>query len=327
MARVIAISNLKGGIGKTTTVVNLGAGLALKGARVLLVDVDAQGNLAMALGVRPRRTLYEVLVDGVLAADCVFPARPNLDLIAADQTLLGVQPIIAQRPDWSRVLEQGLRPLFGAYDFILIDSGGSLTVLNTNALMCASDVLAPTAVEHFSLKSIELLFEHVKRIKGHSGGIRMIIPTLYDPRMRQSIDLLAGLRARYGALVAEPVRVNVRLSEAPTLGRTIYEYDPRSRGAADYAALVERVSDTFGFRPAPRAAAPAPAEAPPAPPPAPAPVVSAPVATHQPTFNGAPNGCPNCGHPLQHATLAGYRVTYCERCKYKTQTLAGGPRR
>jgi chromosome partitioning protein len=326
MAHVIAISNLKGGIGKTTTVVNLGAGLALKGARVLLVDVDAQGNLAMALGVRPRRTLYEVLVDGAAAADCVFPARPNLDLIAADQALLGVQPIIAQRPDWSRVLEQGLRPLFGAYDFILIDSGGSLTVLNTNALMCASDVLAPTAVEHFSLKSIELLFEHVKRIKGHSGGIRMIIPTLFDPRMRQSIDLLSELRSRYGALVAEPVRVNVRLSEAPTLGRTIYEYDPRSRGAADYAALVERVSDTFGFRPAPRAAAPAPAEARPAPP-APAPAASAPVATRQPTVNGAPNGCPNCGYPLQHATLAGYRVTYCERCKYKTQALAGGPRR
>jgi chromosome partitioning protein len=267
-----------------------------------------------------------VLVDGAAAADCVFPARPNLDLIAADQALLGVQPIIAQRPDWSRVLEQGLRPLFGAYDFILIDSGGSLTILNTNALMCATDVLAPTAVEHFSLKSIELLFEHVKRIKGHSGGIRMIIPTLYDPRMRQSIDLLAELRARYGGLVADPVRVNVRLSEAPTLGRTIYEYDPRSRGAADYAVLVERVSDTFGFRPTPRAPAP-PVETRPAPPPIPAPVAPATVATHQPAINGSPNGCPNCGYPLQHATLAGYRVTYCERCKYKTQTLAGGPRR
>jgi chromosome partitioning protein len=328
MARVIAISNLKGGIGKTTTVVNLGAGLALKGARVLLVDVDAQGNLAMALGVRPRRTLYEVLVDGAAAADCVFPARPNLDLIAADQALLGVQPIIAQRPDWSRVLELGLRPLFGAYDFILIDSGGSLTVLNTNALVCASDVLVPTAVEHFSLKSIELLFQHVTRIKGHSGGIRMIIPTLYDPRMRQSIDLLAELRTRYGALVADPVRINVRLSEAPTLGRTIYEYDPRSRGAADYAVLVERVSDTFGFRPVPRAPAPPPAAAQSAPPPpTPTPARPAAVATYQPAVNGAPNGCPNCGHPLQHATLAGYRVTYCERCKYKTQTLAGGPRR
>jgi chromosome partitioning protein len=333
MGRVIAISNLKGGIGKTTTVVNLGAGLALKGARVLLVDVDAQGNLAMALGVRPRRTLYEVLVDGVPAAECVLTTRPNLDLIAADQTLLGVQPMIAQRPDWSRVLEQGLRPLFGAYDFILIDSGGSLTVLNTNALVCASDVLVPTAVEHFSLKSIDLLFGQVARIKGHSGSIRMIIPTMYDPRMRQSGELLAALRARYGALVTEPVRVNVRLSEAPTLGRTIYEYDPRSRGAADYALLVEHVSDLFGFRPTARAATQPPTAshatvtAPQRVPPQPA--TRPPTPQLAPTNGafGAPPGCPNCGHPLQHATLAGYRITYCEHCKYKTQTLAGGPRR
>jgi chromosome partitioning protein len=322
MSRVIAISNLKGGIGKTTTVVNLGAGLALKGARVLLVDVDAQGNVAMALGVSPRRTLYEVLVDGVPAADCVFTARPNLDLIAGDKALLGVQPTIAQRPDWSRVLEQGLRPLYGAYDFILIDSGGSLTVLNTNALVCASDVLVPTAVEHFSLKSIELLFSHVVQIKGHSGGVRMIIPTLYDPRMRQSGELLAALRARYGALVAEPVRINVRLSEAPTHGRTIYEYDPRSRGAADYAQLVEHVSELFSFKPAPQPATNTTL----------APALVAAIHPQQPPaapVNGpaAPNACPNCGHTLQHATLAGYRVTYCENCKYKTQTLAGGPRR
>jgi chromosome partitioning protein len=335
MSRVIAISNLKGGIGKTTTVVNIGAGLALKGARVLLVDVDAQGNLALALGVRPRRTLYEVLVDGVAAADCVHTARPNLDLIAADHTLLSVQPLIARRADWSRALEQGLRPLIGSYDFVLIDSGGSLTMLNTNALVCATDVLVPTAVEHFSVKSIELLFEQVLRVKGHTGGIRMIIPTLYDPRMRQSGELLDGLRRRYGALVTEPVRVNVRLSEAPTSGRTIYEYDPRSRGAADYALLVERVSDMFGFQPTARPAPqvkPAPvavAAAMPLPVPQVA-VAAEPAPTPiQPLHNGfsAAPACPNCGHPLQHATLAGYRVSYCDHCKYKTQTLAGGPRR
>jgi chromosome partitioning protein len=337
MARVIAVSNLKGGIGKTTTVVNLGAGLALKGARVLLVDVDAQGNLALALGVHPRRTLYEVLVDGAAAAECVHPARPNLDLIAADSALLGVQPVIAKRPDWSRALEQGLRPLFGTYDFILIDSGGSLTILNANALVCASDVLVPTAVEHFSVKSVELLFEHVSRVKGHSGSIRMIIPTMYDPRVRQSGELLAALRARYGALVTEPMRVNVRLSEAPTRGHTIYEYDPRSRGAADYALLVERVSDLFGFQPAPhptQQATLAPAAVTPAAPSQPAPPPAAALEPAPPPDQpplrsafGAPPTCPNCGHVLQHATLAGYRVSYCEHCKYKTQTLAGGPRR
>jgi chromosome partitioning protein len=328
MGRVIAVSNAKGGIGKTTTVVNIGAGLALKGARVLLVDVDAQGNLALALGVRPRRTLYELLIDGARPIDCVCNARPNLDLIAGDEGLLSVQTIIAKRPDWSRALEHGLRPLVGEYDFVLIDSGGSLTTLTTNALNAASDVIVPTAIEHFSLNSIELLFTQIAQIKGSRASVRMIIPTLFDPRVRQSGELLESLRARYGALVADPIRVNVRLSEAPTLGQTIYEYDPRSRGAVDYALLVERISSMFGFRALPRDLSRA----------APAPEPPAQVAPAQPTLdrpapattNGlfkGPPACPNCGRPLQHATLAGYRVAYCDNCKYKTQTLAQGPRR
>ena len=329
MGRVIAVSNAKGGIGKTTTVVNIGAGLALKGARVLLVDVDAQGNLALALGVHPRRTLYELLIDGAKAADCVLHARPNLDLIAGDEGLLSVQTIIAKRPDWSRALEHGLRPLINEYDFVLIDSGGSLTTLTTNALNAASDVIVPTAIEHFSLKSIELLFNQIAQIKGNRSCVRMIIPTLFDPRVRQSGELLEQLKERYGALVADPIRVNVRLSEAPTLGQTIYEYDPRSRGAVDYALLVERISTMFGFRAIPRemARTTPPTSDPPAPEPAaqPAPDRRPPAATNG-LFKGPP-ACPNCGQPLQHATLAGYRVAYCDNCKYKTQTLAQGPRR
>jgi chromosome partitioning protein len=324
MGRVIAVANAKGGIGKTTTVVNIGAGLALKGARVLLVDVDPQGNLALALGIRPRRTLYDLLADGVKAADCVVAARHNLDLLASDASLLGIQPLIARRADWSRALDQSLRPLYADYDFVVIDSGGSLTTLNTNALACASDVIVPTAIEHFSLKSIDLLFTQVRQVKGNSSSIRLIIPTMFDPRVRQSGELLADLKARFGPLVAEPIRVNVRLSEAPTLGKTIYEYDPRSRGAIDYALLVERLSEQFGYRTREREsgalppAAPLPMSAPEAA------VDHVPPATN--VFRG-PAGCPNCGHPLQFATLAGYRVAYCENCKYKNQTLAQGPRR
>src|SRR5690349_3264094 len=180
MGRVIAVANAKGGIGKTTTVVNIGAGLALKGARVLLVDVDPQGNLALALGVRPRRTLYDMLADGVKATECLISARPNLDLLAADASLLSVQPLIARRADWSRALDYSLRPLYADYDFVLIDSGGSLTTLNTNALTCASDVIVPTAIEHFSLKGIDLLYTQVKQVKGNSSSIRLIVPTMFD---------------------------------------------------------------------------------------------------------------------------------------------------
>lgn len=349
MGRIVAVTNLKGGIGKTTTVVNLSAGLALKGARVLLVDVDAQGNLAMALGVRPRRTLYEVLVDGARAADCLTPARPNLDLLAADESLLTAQPAIARRPDWPRVLEQALRPLRGDYEFIIIDCGGSLTVLNLNALHAASDVVVPTTVEPFSLKGLEMLVAQISRVKGGAGSLRAIVPTMYDPRTRQSVDLLEQLRERHGALVATPIRVNVRLSESSAHGRTIYEYDPRSRGALDYAHLVEHLSGLWGFgaprangatpsaRQAPAARAPEHPSAPAFPPQAPqAPVLPAapaapPPPRAEPVVTGAgsmlSSACPNCGGPLQRATVAGYRVAYCDHCRYRRQELVSGVRR
>jgi chromosome partitioning protein len=334
MSRIVAVTNLKGGIGKTTTVVNLSAGLALKGARTLVVDVDAQGNLAMAFGARPRRTLYEVLVDGKEAAACITAVRPNLDLLAADESLLTAQPTIARRPDWPRVLEQALRPLRSSYDFIFIDCGGSLTVLNLNALNAASDVVVPTTVEPFSLKGLEMLIGQITRVKGGTSCLRAIVPTMFDPRMRQSVELLAELHERYGGLVVAPVRVNVRLSEASAAGRSIYEHDPRSRGAADYAQLVEHLSGLWGFAPRPAAAVPGPVEAPRAnghapvaPPPAEAPARPAPQAA-DPLVLGAGSvlsaACPNCGGPLRRATVAGYRVAYCDHCRYRRQDLAAG---
>ena len=330
MGRIVAVTNLKGGIGKTTTVVNLSAGMALKGARVLLVDVDAQGNLAMALGVKPRRTLYEVLVDGARVADCLTPARANLDLLAADESLLAAQPTIARRADWPRVLEQALRPARNSYDFIFIDCGGSLTVLNLNALYAASDVVIPTTVEPFSLRGLELQVAQIARVKGGTGGLRAIVPTLFDPRTRQSVELLDQLRARYGALVSAPIRVNVRLSESSAQGRSIYEYDPRSRGAIDYALLVEHLSVLWSFNgasaPAPvfpprEASAPVQPAAPAvAPPPPPVPVVAGSGSVLSAT-------CPNCGRTLLRATVAGYKVSYCDHCRYRRQELASGPRR
>jgi len=339
MGRIVAVTNLKGGIGKTTTVVNVGGGLALKGARVLLVDVDAQGNLAMALGARPRHTLYEALVDGRPIAECRTPVRPNLDLVAADESLLTAQPTIARRPDWPRVLDQALRPVRSEYDFIFVDCGGSLTVLNLNALTAASEVLVPTTVEPFSVKGLEMLVQQVGRVKGSRGALRAIVPTMFDPRRRQSLELLEQLQSGYGPLVTAPIRVNVRLSEASSAGQTIYEFDPRSRGALDYAQLVEHLSGMWGFRPAapppPRLQPPAASVAPPAPSaPGAAPAPPAPPAAsqaEQPIVAGAGNllssVCPNCGRPLQRAVVAGYRVAYCNHCRYRRQELATGVRR
>ncbi|MBX0330041.1 hypothetical protein K2Z83_20440, partial [Oscillochloris sp. ZM17-4] len=153
---------------------------------------------------------------------------------------------------------------------------------------------------------------------------------------RQSVDLLEALRSRYGDLVLPPIRVNVRLSESSALGKTIYEYDPRSRGAIDYAQLVERLSERMSLgpaaahqaSPAARAAPAPPALAPP--PPAREPAPPHPAPADQPVVTGAGSmlsaSCPHCGRPLQRATVAGYRVTYCDNCKYRHQDLASGGR-
>ncbi len=311
MARIITVINLKGGIGKTTTVVNISAGLALKGARVLLIDIDAQGNLAMALGARPRRTLYEAIVDHKPLADLRITVRPNLDLVAADESLLLAQQALAGRADWARVLEQLVRPLRAEYDFIFFDCGGSLTTLNQNALIAATEVLVPTTVEPFSVKGLEKLISQINRVKGSASAVRAIIPTMVDLRMRQSIELLAHLNRTYGRLVMPPVRVNVRLSEASAIGKTIYEHDPRSRGALDYAQIVELLSKEWNFQPArPR--------------PAPATTQRAPLVTGGGEVQT--DTCPNCGQTLQRATVAGYRIIYCMQCRYRRQELLNGER-
>lgn len=376
MGRIAAVTNLKGGIGKTTTVINLGAGFALKGLRVLLVDADAQGNLAISLGVKPRRTLYEVLVDNLQVAECVTPARPNLMLLAADDSLLSAQTAIASRGNWSRVLEKALVSVTADYDVILIDVPGSLTPMSINAIVAARDLVVPTTVEPLSLNGLSLLFKQVTRVKNGSNSIRAIVPTMFDGRMRQSLDLLMELKQRYGQLVTPPIRVNVRLSEAVSIGKTIYEYDPRSRGSLDYAHLVEQLSDLWGLQsvkaaphthnydhpalpvapPAPRVqnhvpVAPAAAiqasaasEVPPEPIPnhhtavvTKAPSTAEPVRrennhhNHQPPVvtgtHGVSHPCPLCNHPLRRTIIAGYRVAYCDHCKYIEQELATGVRR
>ncbi|GIV89026.1 MAG: cobyrinic acid a,c-diamide synthase [Chloroflexus sp.] len=312
MTRIVAVINLKGGIGKTTTVVNVSAGLALKGARVLLIDIDAQGNLAMALGVRPRRTLYEAIVDQKPLTDLRISARPNLDLIAADESLLLAQQAIAGRSDWVRVLEQLVRPVREEYDFIFFDCGGSLTVLNQNALIAATEIIIPTTVEPFSVRGLEKLITQIARVKGSTSVVRAIIPTMVDPRMRQSIDLLAHLNRTYGQLVLPPVRTNVRLSEASAVGKTIYEHDPRSRGALDYAQIVEVLSKMWNFQPT----------RPVSPRPLPNSTAKRPLVTGDGAVQS--NTCPNCGHALRRANVAGYRITYCTHCRYRQQELITG---
>jgi chromosome partitioning protein len=181
------------------------------------------------------------------------------------------------------------------------------------------------------MNGLKLLFKQVSRLKNTTGSIRMIVPTMFDSRLRQSGTLLEELQQTYGTLVTPPIRVNVRLSEATAAGRTIYEYDPRSRGALDYAHLVDKLRELWNFPAAPQQAAPAPPAVPASPtngnhaPPAPSPEALPPLPTERPMVTGAARqpqtSCPHCGRELRHATVAGYRVAFCDHCKYKRQEL------
>ena len=242
--RKIAIVGFKGGIGKTTTCVNLGAGLARRGKRVLLVDTDTQANLSIALGLNSyKRSLSDVLSRKVPAQDCIIRARRNLHLLPSDIRLFKAQ----QR----MVLEMGREEIFqelfsdlGDYDYQLLDCAPSVSLLTVNAVAYVEEVFIPVSMEMLALAGMRQFMSYlrtVSRMLGHGAQIRLIIPTFYDPRRRVSDRVLDTLLKDFGTRVTHPIRVDTLLSEAPGAGRTIYEYARTSRAAEDYWKLTDLV--------------------------------------------------------------------------------------
>jgi chromosome partitioning protein len=347
--RKIAVINFKGGTGKTTTVVNIGAGLAMRSKRVLLVDVDAQGGVALSLGLSYVHSLADALTGAATIWKCITKAREGLDVIPSDGALPQAQRAISRYVNYSVILSDMIQPLESDYDFIILDCAASITLLNINALTYASEIFIPTQVEFLSLAGLNQVLENLARVRFPNQprqsvsnlGISLIIPTMYDVRKRQSRRLLAELREAYGQHVAHPIRTNVRLSEAPACQKTIYEYAPDSPGAFDYNRLVDLIlQETLlaGEKPiglqnplqptqeeSPVTlveAPPTPEEAPPAEPAAvvaaaPGPMGPAPAAIPR----AAPALCPYCGIPLTSLSVAGYRVYQCDHCGYQKQVL------
>ncbi|MFC2030179.1 ParA family protein [Chloroflexota bacterium] len=241
--RKIAVALSKGGVGKTTTAVNLAAGLARAGRRVLLIDLDTQGQVAKALGLQPEAGLAEVVMDALQPQQAVAQAREGLGLLAGGRALAGLKRVIA-RKDYGgeQTLAEALAPLDGAYDLAIVDTAPAWDTLTVNALFYASEVLVPVSLEVMALQGlIEFTSALGSIMKYHDGlALRYIVPTFMDRRVKKSAEILAQLQDHYSDLVCEPVRYNVRLSEAPGYGQTIFEYAPRSPGAQDYQALTER---------------------------------------------------------------------------------------
>ena len=243
--RKIAIVGFKGGIGKTTTCVNLGAALALRGHRALIIDTDTQANVAMALGVNTyKKSLTHVLTHKAKAKECVLRARKNLDILPSDIGLFKAQQRMVLEMAREEIFEELFVELTG-YEYQLIDCAPSVSLLTVNTLAYTDEVFIPVSMEMLAVSSVEHFVNYLKninRILGRETTIRLIIPTLYDPRRKISEQVVKLLR-KIGPIVAEPVWVDTKLSEAPGVGKTIFEYAPRSRGAIDYARLTEFVVD------------------------------------------------------------------------------------
>jgi chromosome partitioning protein len=256
-SRRVAILNQKGGTGKTTTAVNLAAGIADRGYQTLLVDVDAQGNVGTSLGVRGERTLYHLLVgDAARPEEVIVPVRGNLDVITADATLAMAELFLARLDGGrDRVLADRLAPLRTQYQYIVLDCGPSLSLLNQNALGFADEVLIPVSCDYLALVGVKQVLRTLKDIDrhlGHTVRISGVVPTFFDARTRLGREAVDTLSGHFKDRLYEPIRRSTRLAEAPSHRQTIFEYAPQSSGADDYRRLVERYVANAAPIPQPR---------------------------------------------------------------------------
>jgi chromosome partitioning protein len=242
--RRLAIALSKGGVGKSTTAVSLAAGLARVNARVLLVDTDTQGQVAGMLGVQPPGGLAELLAGEQRPEEAIIEARERLWLLAGGRALAGIKRLI-DRKDFGgeQTLGEALGPLEDRYDYVILDTAPGWDVLSVNVLFYAAEVLAPIALEVLSLQSLLEFRKSLVAIQRYNPDLtlRYVVPTFLDRRVKKSLELLTQLESHFPAQLCTPIRYNVRLSEAPGYGQTIFEYAPESAGAKDYQHLIERI--------------------------------------------------------------------------------------
>ena len=251
MSRVFAIANQKGGVGKTTTAINLAASLAANDFRVLVIDSDPQGNATSGLGVAKdpdRPSLYQVLLGDVPARDAIQATQlEGLHLISADKNLVGADLELVDIPNREFRLRERIADIREEYRFVLIDCPPALDLLTLNALIAADSVLVPIQCEFFALEGVSELMDTIDRIRDsfqHPLQVEGILLTMYDDRTNLTRQVAADLREFFGDQVFRTVIPrSIRLAEAPSFGKPILGYDPRSRGAESYIRLAKEVLD------------------------------------------------------------------------------------
>jgi len=286
----IAVINQKGGVGKTTTTVNLGAALAHKGYRVLLLDMDPQANLTVHVDKRPdleSNTLTSLLVeDAPLTGLVQATGQPNLFVVPSDTSLAGVEQVLANRIGRETILREALDafPERANYDYVLFDCPPSLGVLSANALVAADFVVIPMQAEYLSLQGMAKLLEVIQLVQKRLNPtvrIACVLPCMVDARTNLSGEVLREIDTHFGSILTKTrTRNNVKLAEAPSFGRTIFEHAPDSNGARDYESFANEFLAMTGATAAPTTAN--------AEPPLTAPTAADPAAGDGATADGAP---------------------------------------
>lgn len=249
MGKIISLANQKGGVGKTTTAINLAASLSSLGKKVLLVDADPQANASSGLGIDIRSlefTIYECLIDNIPPAQAITATEvENLFVLPSHIDLVGAEIEILNMDNRERVMQRLLSPLKSEYDFILIDCSPSLGLITVNALTASDSVIIPVQCEYFALEGISKLLNTIKIIKSKlnpSLEIEGFLLTMYDNRLRLANQVYAEVKKHFEGMVFEAVIMrNVRLSEAPSHGKPVLLYDAESKGSSNYVDLAKEV--------------------------------------------------------------------------------------